>query len=363
LNLKSTSNIIIRNLKFDEMWEWDEASKGNYDGNDWDFIDLGNGGAAYNVWIDHCTFTKAYDGIVDIKAGCYNITLSWCKYIGDDGATNPNSFLRQQFNYLETNSSSYPMYNWLRTHGFSIDDLVIINQGHDKTHLVGSNDLDSGNSSFTITFAHQWFINVWDRNPARLRAGQIHVYNTFFDDTVALAARRLRDTRIAAMSASDQVKLNGSSTTTATYHMGVFLNGSISTEDGAFLIEKSIYQDCLYPLRNNQTDPLNPVYTGKILALDSIYHFDNADGTSIDLRGNSNDTSVFPAKNANGTGIMGPSQAAVKDFSWNTSSWNTSGLPYAYVMDDPANLKSLLSSGAGAGVISWDKTNWLKTTY
>ena len=42
-------------------------SKGNYDKNDWDFIDLGNGGTVTNIWLDHCTFTKAYDGIVDIK--------------------------------------------------------------------------------------------------------------------------------------------------------------------------------------------------------------------------------------------------------------------------------------------------------
>jgi hypothetical protein len=75
-NVKSSSNVVIRNLKFDEMWEWDESSKGQYDRNDWDFIDLGNAGTAYDVWIDHCTFTKAYDGICDIKGGSYNITFS-----------------------------------------------------------------------------------------------------------------------------------------------------------------------------------------------------------------------------------------------------------------------------------------------
>src|SRR5581483_1322597 len=71
-NIKSTANIIVRNLKFDENWEWDEATKGNYDSNDWDFITIGNGGAVTNVWIDHCTFTKAYDGVVDQKKGTVN---------------------------------------------------------------------------------------------------------------------------------------------------------------------------------------------------------------------------------------------------------------------------------------------------
>ena len=106
-NVKASANIIIRNLKFDEMWEWDEASKGNYDENDWDFIDLGNGGTVTNIWIDHCTFTKAYDGIVDIKDGSYSITLSWCKYTGDDGATNTNSWVWQQINSLEVRPDKY----------------------------------------------------------------------------------------------------------------------------------------------------------------------------------------------------------------------------------------------------------------
>ena len=90
-NIKSCSNVIIRNLKFDENFEWDENTKGQYDRNDWDFITVGNGGAVNNLWVDHCTFTKSYDGILDTKAGCSDITISWCRYIGDDGATNTNS--------------------------------------------------------------------------------------------------------------------------------------------------------------------------------------------------------------------------------------------------------------------------------
>ncbi len=349
LNIKSTNNIIVRNLKFDELWEWDEASKGDYDKNDWDFITLGNGGAAYNIWIDHCTFTKAYDGIADLKAGCYNITFSWNKVTGDDGATNSNSWVRQQFNYLEQNSSSYPMYYWLRTHGFSMNDLVTINQGHDKTHLAGSTSLDSDNASFSITFNHEWYQNVWDRNPVRLRAGNVHVYNCYADDTVGLAAKRLRDTRVAAMSAADQVKINGNSTTDPTYHMGVFLNGTISTEGGAVLVENSIYQECLYPLRNNQTDPSDSEYTGKIKATNTIYHMDNADGTVTEIQGNSTDSG----------NPLGPFQASIIAFSWN----GFTSLPYTYTMDQPTGLKLSLTNGAGTGKLTWDKSNWLKTSY
>ena len=345
-NIKSTHNIIVRNLKFDEMWEWDETSKGGYDGNDWDYIDLANGGNVYNVWIDHCTFTKSYDGIVDFKAGSTNVTLSWCKYTGDDGATNTNSFVWQQITSLESNKGNYAFYGFLRNNGFSTTDIVTIIQGHDKTHLMGSNDKDPNNVNLSATFHHLWMKNVWDRAVPRLRAGNVHDFNILVDDTDALAAKRLRDTRAAAMSTANQNTLNN------TYSFNPPLNGSISTEGGAVLVEKSVYIDCLYPLRNNQTAPSDPTYTGKILGLDMIYQMD-----STVVRGNSTDSGS----------PLGPFQAPIITFAWNPASGAPGGvLPYTYTLDDPSNLQSVLTSptsGAGAGVLTWSKSNWLKTSY
>jgi len=339
-NIKNAANIIVRNLKFDELWEWDESSKGDYDRNDWDFIDLGNSGTVTNIWIDHCTFTKAYDGVVDIKKGSYNITFSWCKYTGDDGATNPNSWVRQQITALEANRTSYAMYNFLRNNGFSMEDIVTIIQGHCKMHLIGATT-DAINAQHTLTFHHNWFLNPWDRLP-RLRGGNVHNYNIYVDATLALAARRLRDAREAAMSTTSSNTLNN------TYNFKPFLNGTISTEGGAILVEKSVYMDCLTPLRNNQTDPSDPTYTGKILALDTIYQMD-----STVIRGDSTDPG----------NPLGPFQAPIIPFSWNLPG---NQLPYSYSMDDPSQLQAIVtdpSFGAGAGVLIWAKTNWLKTSY
>jgi hypothetical protein len=36
------------------------------------------------------------------------------------------------------------------------------------------------------------------------------------------------------------------------------------------------------PYLVHSPDPSDPICTGKIMALDSIYHYDNADGTTID---------------------------------------------------------------------------------
>jgi pectate lyase len=344
-NIKGCRNVIVRNLKFDENFEWDESTKGQYDRNDWDFITVGNGGAVSNLWVDHCTFTKSYDGVLDTKAGCSDITISWCKYIGDDGATNPNSWLWQQINYLELSPSSYPMYNFLRTHGYSTTNIVTIMQAHDKTHLAGQNDLDPNNATISMTFHHLW-IGVWDRCVPRLRAGNVHDYNLYVDDTTVLAARRLRDSIAAAMSPADQNTLNN------TYSFEPPVNGTISTENGAIEVEKSVYIDCLWPLRNNQTDVSNPAYTGKIQSLDCIYQFD-----STTVRGNSTDPGS----------PMGPFQAPVIPFSWNPGSGAPGGvLPYTYTPDDPAQLQAIVTSptgGAGAGVLTWAKTNWLLTSY
>jgi|GEM_PF-2063337 len=217
------------------MWEWDDASKGDYDKNDWDFIAIGNGATASNIWIDHCTFTKAYDGIIDTKGGSYNITFSWSKYVGDDGATNAQSFVRQQIAALEANRTAYPMCDFLRTNGFSVEDIVQISQGHTKGHLLGANALDATNNAHSMTLHHQWAINLWDRAMPRLRAGNVHNYNNYLDDTGALAARRLRDTRAQAMSGSAQTTIND------TYSFNPPLNGAISTEGGALLVEKGVF--------------------------------------------------------------------------------------------------------------------------
>jgi len=345
-NIKSTHNIIVRNLKFDEMWEWDEATKGQYDKNDWDFIDLANGGSVSNVWIDHCTFTKTYDGIVDMKAGSTGITLSWCKYTGDDGATNSNSWVWQQINSLESNKTSHAFYNFLRSNGFSTTNIVQIIQGHDKTHLLGSNDKDPNNANLSATFHHLWMHNVWDRAVPRLRAGNVHDFNNYIDDTDALAALRLRNAVQAGMSHAS------SNTLQNTYSFNPPLNGSISTEGGAILVEKCVYIDCKYPLRNNQTDPSDPTYTGKILGLDMIYQFD-----TTTKRGNSTDPGS----------PLGPFQAPIIAFSWNPGSGAPGGqLPYTYTPDDPSQLQNIVTSptaGAGAGVLQWNKTNWLITAY
>ncbi|HEX7312672.1 MAG TPA: immunoglobulin domain-containing protein [Pyrinomonadaceae bacterium] len=337
-NVKRANNLLIRNLKFDELWEWDESSKGKFDKQDWDFITVDM--TSDNVWIDHCTFTKAYDGVVDVKGGSKNVTISWSSFVGDDGG--PNSFVRKQIDALEANRAAYVMYNFLRTNGFSVDDIVAVSRSQKKGHLVGANEFDASNANHRVTLHHNYYLNMQDRLP-RMRAGNAHVFNVYVNNAEALAAKDLRNARVAAMSATNAAKLTGSS---ATYSFDVTLNGSISTEGGAVLLEKSQFVDVLSPLRNNQVSASEPEYTGKILALDTLYSL-----RGVTFRGDST-TPGSP---------LAPVPAPELPFSWN----GFVTLPYAYATHDPSQLPSLLAGaeGAGAGMLSWPKENWLKSTY
>jgi pectate lyase len=327
---KRSSNIIIRNLEFDELWEWDESTKGNYDKNDWDYITLEE---SSKVWIDHCTFNKAYDGLVDVKKGTSGVTISWSTFKGDDGSS--SSFVTQQINALEANRSAYPMYDYLRgsSVGLSKADIIAIAGSQKKGHLVGATELASDNPNLQVTLHHNYYKDIQDRMP-RLRGGNAHAYNIVMDSAAARAAgKKITSAMASAISSKG-------------YHFGVTSNGAISTENGAVLVEKSQIIDVASPIRNNQKDANNATYTGKIRAVDVMY---SLDGSSF--RGNS-DTSGSP---------LAPVPAAAKAFSWN----GFSTLPYSYTMDDPSTLKSRLtaSNGSGAGKLTWSKDNWLKISY
>jgi pectate lyase len=343
-SIKATSNIIIRNLS-STIVRMGRAKQGDYDKNNWDFITLGvGGGTVHHVWIDHCTFTKAYDAIIDTKGGAANVTYSWNKYVGDDGATNPNSFVWQQINALEANRTAHLMYDFLRARGFSTADIVTILQGPGKLHAIGELSLDPVNVNSTVTFHRS---GIW--HGIGCRAGRRHGSTTISTWTTPGCWREtMRDSIAATMSVADQHTLNN------TYSFKPPINGSISTENGAMLVEKSVYIDCLWPLRNNQTDPSNPIYTGKIMATDTVYLFHETDGSTTQIRGDSTDPN----------NPLGPFQAPIIPFSWNTADGSRPYPPPP--MDDPNDLESIVTSptaGAGAGVITWDRPNWLKTAY
>lgn len=180
-NISRSKNIIIRNLVFDEIWEWDENTKGNYDRNDWDYITAQNGVTA--LWVDHCTFYKAYDGIIDVKkaaaAETSDVTISYSKFLpGSEG-----EFFDAMMRILEANPAKYPYYNSLRsTYGMTKEQVRGYAYGQKKTHLIGASDSEANTKNLRVTLANNYYKDSMDRLP-RMRAGFAHVYNCIMDSS------------------------------------------------------------------------------------------------------------------------------------------------------------------------------------
>jgi pectate lyase len=203
LNVSKVSNVIIQNLTI--TGSGDDNINVEY---------------STRVFIDHNNLSDANDGNLDIKRASDNITVSW------------NRFHNQ-----------------------------------DKNALLGHSDSNSGedNGKLRVTYHHNYFDGVNQRNP-RVRFGNpVHVYNN--------------------------------------YYRNIGSYGVASTENAGVLVEKNYFE--------NVEDP---------------YHLGegSSDAGSLVARDN--------YKVNSGAGQTGGSVA---------------GIPYSYSTDTAANVKSIVTSGAG----------------
>ncbi|HRU15145.1 MAG TPA: LamG domain-containing protein [Anaerohalosphaeraceae bacterium] len=98
---------------------------------------------ATHVWIDHCTFLDAADGLCDITDQCDYVTVSWCRFY-NTGRVNPHRF----------------------------------------ACLVGSTDnnpTDAG--KLNVTWHHNWWGRNIDQRMPRGRYGKNHVFNNYYSCT------------------------------------------------------------------------------------------------------------------------------------------------------------------------------------
>jgi pectate lyase len=121
LNISNHSNIIVTNLIF---------KKGD-SSDDNDAIRVRNG--SQDVWIHHCSFSNYHDGLVDIKEGSTDITVSWSKF-----------------------------------------------SDHNKVMLIGASVNDTMDEDIRVTLHHNWFKGTEQRHP-RLRFGRVHAFNNYYD--------------------------------------------------------------------------------------------------------------------------------------------------------------------------------------
>ena len=142
IELKGAENVIIRNLRFRDLWEFD--SSGQYDDLGWDYVRVTSAGKkpSRRVWIDHCDFGRVYDGQVDVVHGSDLVTVSHCIFQGEGPERHKKSMLI----------------------------------GHSSS--ASARAVDQGRLNVTIYGC--WFRNLESRCP-RLRSGNVHFFNNLVE--------------------------------------------------------------------------------------------------------------------------------------------------------------------------------------
>ncbi|GGK83301.1 pectate lyase [Sphaerisporangium melleum] len=153
LHVDKADNVIIRNIHFQDahdcfpQWDPTDGAEGNWNS----LYDNISVTGSTHVWVDHNDFDdgnnpdsaqplyfgrpyQVHDGELDVTAGSDLVTISWNRFAD-----------------------------------------------HDKTMLIGStNNPASDRGKLNVTVHHNVFDTILQRAP-RVRFGQVHVYNNFYD--------------------------------------------------------------------------------------------------------------------------------------------------------------------------------------
>ena len=129
-DLKSVSNVIIRNIKI--------QGPGSMDVNGVDCITIDS---STNIWIDHCEIYDGQDGNLDIVNGSNFISITWI-----------------QFYYTS------------------------VSKNHRYCILIGNSDNKiSDRDKLKVTMMYNWYSKGIKERMPRVRYGQVHIVNNYFN--------------------------------------------------------------------------------------------------------------------------------------------------------------------------------------
>ncbi|WP_151735257.1 carbohydrate-binding protein [Paenibacillus tengchongensis] len=377
----SVNDMVIRNLNFDEMWQWDDSGEHKEVG--WSFIKV-NG--ANNVWIDHCRFSIAADGLIDMENGSSNVTYSWNEF-GLAAAQNPSSSssIYQSIEYMEskyaagTLNTSTSLYYKMRKEGASKNQIMAYAAYHSKGHLVGSGDKDftnyvgsngvevkDGNQRLRLTMAYNRYTNVGSRLPM-IRQGVGHLFNNYFDNSTHQSAT---DT-VAAISKYGGDKL---------------ARGMNARNGASIAADTNVYNKINEPQlgaerQGDDTGNMNAPFD--VLFKDAVNHslivnsmVTNSSGTSYTGSSwDNNGVNLFTS------GVKWDNKASIGQWAWSsaivgvenmskssppstpfTFTYGTNErLPYAYTTFPLSSVVSVVNQNAGAAKITLSAADWLRT--
>lgn len=347
-----SKNIAIRNLSFDEMWQWEDGSTtaskvGDYDAHGWAYLKIA---FADNIWIDHCTFGKSYDGQIDISNPTYNtdgtytsapyqasgnsaVHISWCSFTaGDDSEDGYIYKMMQEIeSSYQASENKYMYYKKLRDEGLSFDDILYgIAIPQKKAFLDGdSGDEYKYNLNLTVSIAYCYFKNIEDRLP-KVRGGNAYMYNCLIDNFDYIEYRdKLKNLNV-------QSKLQ---TVNSSWKCGLVSQGIVCGNGGSVMAENTIFRGIDSLLKNNDS---------------SLTNNSNYEGATINggyklvgctyQRTKTSDIITDVANMPNST----PSTLKEEYFKWNTKTGEAPFTPTLYSIEELEEI--LLSSVYASGV-------------
>lgn len=373
--LTSDTNVVFRNLSFDEIWQWEDSSVntasniGDYDWFGWAYFKISFCGY---IWIDHCRFGKSYDGQIDYSNPVYNanagtafrapygadgsngLHISWCEFLA--GSADENGYLFQMMNQIEQEyqqgKTNYLYYNKLRDSGASFEDILYgLAIPQKKGFLCGDDATFSGsydtaddynfNLKLQVSFANCIFKNLEDRLP-KLRGGNAYMYNCVVDCLEYSNSRA----KLKAISAASRVAEINSKWKCALVSQGI-----VCGNGGSVKAESCIYRGIETLLKNNDSKNSSPYVNGGYQLVNCSYQKNEASPVYI---GSSSDS-------GNSFTNSTPSLLKTADFNWHTANQQSPFTVSAFALEE---LEEVLNNATyGAGTNSSLQQEFLKSDY
>ena len=353
--LTSDTNVVFRNLQFDEMWQWEDTYSnttggiGDYDAYGWAYFKISFCGY---IWIDHCTFGKSYDGQIDISNPVYDanagtasrapygadggngVHISWCKF--NSGSADKEGYLYKMMEKIEQSykedGTDYLYYNALRDAGASFEDIlygVAIPQKKGFLCGDGSNGEYDFNLKLQVSFANCKFTNLEDRIP-KLRGGNAYMYNCVVDSLEYYGYR----TTLRGMNVASKVSAVNSSWKCALVSQGI-----VCGNGGSVMAEGCIFRGIDSLLKNNDKG------NGTANSADGGYKIENC---------------VYQKTEGKNTAIRSSSTNLTANlFSWHTED---NQAPFTAIIHGTDNLEGVLSNADYGAGITGSYLNLLKCT-
>ncbi len=373
--LTSDTNVVIRNLEFDELWQWEdtpdksEGAVGDYDAFGWAYFKISFCGY---VWIDHCTFGKSYDGQIDYANPVYNanpgtafrapygasgangLHISWCRF--NAGSDEKDGYLYKMMQRIEddyiSGGTNNLYYKALRDGGISFEDILYgIAIPQKKGFLCGDDAKFSGsyddandynfNLKLQVSFSNCVFKNLEDRLP-KLRGGNAFMYNCVVDSSQYYVYR----TKLRSAAAASKVTAVNSSWKCALVSQGI-----VCGNGGSVMAENCIFRGIESLVKHNDKKNTGVYVQGGYQLINCSYQLAAANSPYVGSTTDANNS--FPKDY---TGKLKP-----EFFAWHTSDGNAPFAVKAFALEELED--NLDNADCGAGVSNKLADRLLKSEY